>query len=733
MMAFDRETLPILAVNESAIRHYGYSHEEFLGMTIKDIRPPEDIAHLLDGLRAGDHGISGPFTGRHRKKDGTLFDVEVYSQRETLGSRTIVLAQIHDVTERKRTEEALRRSEQRLRSLFEFSPDAIVVTDQEGRITAANAQVEKLFGYSRTELLGQLVEVLIPERFRNTHPAHRKDFHAEPRMRPMGVGLELYGKRKDGSEFHVDIMLSPIEAAEGRAVLSVIRDICEKKRADEALLLELSGVLLANLDISKLLSAISAGIRHVVPHDFATLAFHEPESDQLRLQLLDVGYEKDMPSKEIAVPVEGSAPGWVFRTRQPLILNQLDTSRFEPATLRHLIAAGLKSACWLPLVSHDRALGIMAVASRREAAFTESDVGVLGQVAKQVAIAMDNALAFRQLAELRDRLSQEKRYLEEELRTEYSFEEIVGASASLKRILKQVETVAPTDSTVLILGDTGTGKELIARAIHQLSPRRERTFVKLNCAAIPSGLLESELFGHEKGAFTGAIAQKIGLMELAHEGSLFLDEVGDLPLELQPKLLRALQEKEFQRLGGTRTFPVDVRLVAATNHDLAKMVEDHQFRIELYYRLKVFPITIPPLRERPEDIPPLVHHFVLSHSRRMGKRIETIPSEVMQTLTRWHWPGNVRELENFIERAVILSRGPLLRAPLSELKLPEETQAAPLDTTLEAAERDQIIRMLRETRGVVGGPRGAAVRLAIKRTTLNAKIRKLGINPKDYI
>jgi PAS domain S-box-containing protein len=733
MMAFDRENLAILAVNESAIRHYGYSREEFLGMTIKDIRPPEDIPHLLDALRAGDRGISGPFMGRHRKKEGTLLEVEVYSQSAAAGSRTIVLAQIHDITERKRTEEALRRSEQQLRSLFEFSPDAVLVTNQEGRITEANAQVERLFGYSRRELLGQPVEVLIPERFRDAHPAHRRDFHAEPRLRPMGAGLELYGRRKDGSEFHVDIMLSPIETAEGRAVLTVIRDICEEKRADEALLLELSGVLLANLEVDKLLSAFSAGIQQLVPHDWAALAFHEPEADQLRLQLLDLAYEKGMPSKEITVPVEGSAQGWVFRKRTPLILNLLDKHRFKSEPLQHLIAAGLKSACWLPLISRDRTLGILAVASRRESAFTEKDVAVLGQVAKQVAVALDNALAFRRLADVRDKLNLERRYLEQELRTEYNFEDIVGASASLKRVLKQVETVAPTNSTVLILGETGAGKELIARAIHQLSPRCERAFVKLNCAAIPSGLLESELFGHERGAFTGAIAQKIGLMELAHQGTLFLDEVGDLPLELQPKLLRALQEREFQRLGGTRTLPIDVRLVAATNHDLAKMVNDLQFRIELYYRLKVFPITVPPLRERPEEIPILVYHFALKHSRRIGKRIETIPPEVMQALTRWRWPGNVRELENFIERAVILSQGPVLRAPLSELELPEETPAAPLDTTLEAAEREQIIRVLRETRGVIGGPRGAAVRLGLKRTTLNAKIRKLGIDRRDYI
>ena len=342
-----------------------------------------------------------------------------------------------------------------------------------------------------------------------------------------------------------------------------------------------------------------------------------------------------------------------------------------------------------------------------------------------MAIAVENALAFQEIAVLKNKLAQEKLYLEDEIRSEMNFDEIVGEGPSLRAVLKQAETVAPTDSTVLITGETGTGKELIARAIHNLSPRRERTFVKVNCAAIPTGLLESELFGHERGAFTGAIALRIGRFELAHGGTIFLDEVGDIPLELQPKLLRVLQEQEFERLGSTQTIRVDVRLVAATNRDLGEMVAARTFRSDLYYRLRVFPLLMPPLRERQEDIPALVRYFVEKHARRMNRTVETIPAETLELLVRYPWPGNIRELENLIERAVILSPGPVLRVPLSELKSPSEPAGDNL--TLRAAERDHILRALEATHWVLSGPRGAAARLGMKRSTLQSKMRKLGV------
>jgi formate hydrogenlyase transcriptional activator len=398
-----------------------------------------------------------------------------------------------------------------------------------------------------------------------------------------------------------------------------------------------------------------------------------------------------------------------------------------PKVIQMMRDEGVRSFCLVPLTTAHRRLGALAVGSFEEHHYGGAGLEFLQQVAKQVAVAVENALAFQQIAELKDKLAKEKLYLEDEIRIEYNFEEIVGDSPALKRVLKQVQIVAPTDSTVLILGETGTGKELIARAIHNLSGRQERTFVKLNCAAIPSGLLESELFGHERGAFTGAIAQKVGRFELADKGTLFLDEIGDIPLELQSKLLRVLQEQEFERLGSTRTIKINARLVAATNRDLAQMVAGKEFRSDLYYRLNVFPLTVPALRDRREDIPLLVRYFAQKFARRMNKKIDSIPTEGMTTLSRYHWPGNIRELENLIERAVILSQGAELYVPLAELKAVTSAETQPI-TSLEAAERDHIIRALQAAKWTIGGPAGAAAKLDMKRTTLQSKMQKLGIS-----
>jgi len=495
-------------------------------------------------------------------------------------------------------------------------------------------------------------------------------------------------------------------------------------------LLEVNNALVTKLDTRELLATISTCLREVMHHDYTALVLHDPETNELRVRVLDFPRGKGLVQEEMAIPVKGTPVGEAFTSRKPQLLGRADLERFPPEIARRLAGEGVKSACSLPLMTHNRVLGTLNLASLKENAFRQEDLDFLGQVASQVAIAMENTMAYQEIAELKDKLAEEKLYLEDEIRTEHNFGEIVGESAVLKRTLRQVETVAPADSTVLIQGETGTGKELIARAIHNLSPRRERTFVKINCAAIPTGLLESELFGHEKGAFTGAIAQKIGRFELAHRGTLFLDEVGDIPLELQPKLLRVLQEKELERLGSTRTIRVDVRLVAATNRDLAQMVEDRSFRNDLYYRLNVFPILMPPLRERPEDISLLVRYFVQKYARQTNKQIETIPTEAMKALARYQWPGNVRELENLVERSVLLTQGSVLHVPPSELKPRKENVTCPT-TTLEDAEREHILRALRDAKWAVGGAQGAAVRLGMKRTTLYSKMKKLRISPRN--
>ena len=495
------------------------------------------------------------------------------------------------------------------------------------------------------------------------------------------------------------------------------------------LLLEVNNAVVSHLGLDDLFTAVSACLRKVIQHDGSGLVLYDQETRRYRVHVLSFAKNESF-IEEGRVESDCRTPASIaITTRKPAVFSEQELKDLcsESPVAQHLIAEGVKAFCSVPLLYHDRALGALNVGRRREDAFSPEDIGLLSEVAKQIAIAVENAQAYREITELKDKLAKEKLYLEEEIRTEQNFEEIIGESSALKQVLKQVEIVASTGSTVLILGDTGTGKELLARAIHNRSERRGRTFVKMNCAAIPTGLLESELFGHEKGAFTGAIAHKIGRFELADGGTLFLDEVGDIPLELQSKLLRVLQEQEFERLGSTKTIRVDIRLLAATNRDLAAMVTDKQFRSDLYYRLNVFPIVSPPLRERREDIPLLVRYFAQKHSRRMNKQIEQIPSETMAALSRYHWPGNVRELENLIERAVILSPGVELHVPLAELKAPAREGAQPV-TTLEAAERDHIVRALQVANWVIGGPTGAAAKLGMKRTTLQSKMQKLGIS-----
>jgi len=494
------------------------------------------------------------------------------------------------------------------------------------------------------------------------------------------------------------------------------------------LILDLTNQVVSNLEFHDLLVAASASVRRVMHCDAAAVMLAEGEGTHLRVHALDFPESRGIFAEGALVPIDGTMPGDSFKSGKAITVNRLDATEMPPEMYAKAIGEGLNSFCDVPLISKNRLLGVLAVARREENGFDFGEVAFLTQVANQVAIGVENALAYSKIAELTDRLAQEKLYLEDEIRGEMDFEGIVGQSSALRHVLSLVETVAPSDSTVLLLGETGTGKELIARAIHDRSRRKDRTFVKLNCAAIPTGLLESELFGHERGAFTGAISQKVGRLELAHQGSLFLDEVGDIPIEIQPKLLRALQEREFERLGSTRTQKVDVRLVAATNRDLEKMIDSREFRSDLYYRLNVFPIRIPPLRERPEDVPLLVRYFTQKYGRRMEKHIESIPITAMKKLAAWHWPGNIRELENFIERSVILTHTTALQVPIAELG--SNGRVTPMPGSREAEDRDGILRILKETRGRVAGPYGAAARMGIKRTTLISRMKKLGIDPR---
>ena len=540
------------------------------------------------------------------------------------------------------------------------------------------------------------------------------------------LGVMNFWTDRPGAYDQIDIEFVKLVAAQ--IAVAVEAQCYQHKLARERdrsnLLLEINNTLISNLNLRELLAAISKCLKRVMPHDAAGLALHDAAINKLRVTALEFPADENVFIADEIIELEGTPGGQAFTTRQPVISG--------PDHLPNSIGkrAGLKSGCLVPLISHDRALGILGVGSLQENAFTADDAELLNQVGKQVAIAVENALAFRQIDELKNQLKEEKLYLEEEIRTEYNFEEIIGASQVLKRVLQDVETVAATDSTVLIYGETGTGKELIAHAIHNLSQRRERTLVKVNCAAIPTGLLESEFFGHERGAFTGAIDRRIGRFELAHQGTIFLDEVEDIPLELQSKLLRVLQEQEFERLGSSRTQRVDVRVVAATNTDLAELVAERKFRNDLYYRLNVFPITVPPLRERPEDIPLLVHFFANRFAQQMKKKIESVSKETMAALVSYNWPGNIRELQNLVERGVILSRSPTLEIPLTELKRSTRLPGSQSNssTTLESVERDHILRVLSETRWVIGGPSGAAARLGMNRTTLNHRMRKLGIS-----
>jgi len=617
----------------------------------------------------------------------------------------------------------------------------LYILDADFRCVAINqtlAQIngipaEAHLGRTIRELLGDFAEVLEPylERVKETGLAvlNREISVVLPTKNQPGHWIEHYLPIKDqnGKVTHIGSVVLEITAQKQveeslRGVSENLKD--QKKRA--LVMTEVGRLLEAKWNARQIFPRVSAHLRRVLRQEYAALSLLDEKSGQLIRQSIDFPLRKAGRAGNVSAPKDPSSKA--LQERTPLILDKKDLQAFQTDITDHLLTEGLQSLCCVPLLRPKGPLGVLVLGSTRVDAFKSDDLALLNQVAAQLAIAFENEATAHDLERLRSQLAQEKEYLEGGAHAPVHFGGIIGNSLALQKVLNQVAIVADSNATVLLLGETGTGKGLIARALHHASKRKDKPFVTLNCAAIPTGLLESELFGHEKGAFTGAVQQKVGRMESAEKGTLFLDEIGEISRELQPKLLRVLQDHEFERLGGTRTIKVDLRLIAATNRDLAKSVAEKQFRSDLFYRLNVFPIRIPPLRERREDIPVLVRHFVKKFAARMERAIETIPRETMDALNNWDWPGNVRELENFIERSVILSEGRALRVPLAELR----AHPGFGDSSLEKTEREHIIQILRKSRGIISGPKGAARYLGLKRTTLQSKMDRLGITRRDY-
>ncbi|HET7893546.1 MAG TPA: sigma 54-interacting transcriptional regulator [Candidatus Sulfotelmatobacter sp.] len=642
--------------------------------------------------------------------------------------------------------EALIEPEKLLAAYFSSSTIGLCVLDSSLRYLAINSTLAKMDGVSAADHIGKTVrEVLgdaagviesgVQRVLATGEPVtHHEVSGTLPTRTEAGHWIEHYFPIKDESEKVRRIAVVVIEVTEQKKLEQSLKDVDGKlgKQSERLqMLLDISQILASNWNLQQVFPRISARIRRLLRHEYAGFELHDSNTGLLVRQIEDFPLGRGMLSS-LPISPHDSPGGRALRERSALTFSKEQMEGFQAEITRSLLAEGLQSLCCVPMLRPNGPLGVLVLGSTRTDAFASEDLSLLNQVAAQFAVALENHRAAAEIQNLKDRLAEEKKYLEGDLRSQGMFEEIVGDSPAIKQVLDQVSTVAASNATVLILGETGTGKELIARALHRMSNRKGAPFIKLNCAAIPTGLLESELFGHERGAFTGAINQKVGRMEMADGGTLFLDEIGEIPIELQPKLLRVLQDQEFERLGSNRTIRVNVRLVAATNRDLAKGVLEREFRSDLYYRLNVFPILVPPLRERREDVPLLVRYFVRKFAMRMERNIETIPKETMKILTGWRWPGNIRELENLMERSVILTAGRALNVPLSELRGGEGGSGMVGDSSLEAAEREHIIRVLRETKGMISGPDGAARRLGLKRTTLQSRMQRLKISRNDY-
>jgi formate hydrogenlyase transcriptional activator len=641
--------------------------------------------------------------------------------------------------------EALTDPDQLLAAYFSSATVGLAIFDAGLRYLAINKALAEMHGVpaadhvGRTvrEVLGGFADSIEPEFLRVLASGEGANFEVSaqlPGKPEAGYWIAHYLPIKDGTGRVTRIGAVVIDLTAQKKLEESLKDTQERLRKEMErlrMVLGVSEILAANWDLQLVFPRISARMRRVLRQEYASFALHDPGSGLLVRQALDFPLSKGFAST-LQISTSDSPSGRTLRERTPLIFSKEQIQGLDSEMAKGFLAEGLQSLCCIPLLRPKGPIGVFVLGSTRADAFRPEDLATLNQVAEQLAVALENRRAALEIEALKQRLSAERKYLEGEIRSQGNFAEIIGESPALERVLEQVTTVATSDATTLILGETGTGKELIARAIHRMSRRKDGTFIKVNCAAIPTGLLESELFGHERGAFTGAVTQKVGRMELADGGTLFLDEVGEIPLELQAKLLRVLQDQEFERLGSNRTIRVNVRLVAATNRDLAKSMEQNQFRSDLFYRLSVFPIHMPPLRERREDIPLLVRYLVRKFALRMDRHIETVPKDTIRALSEWSWPGNVRELENLMERSVILSEGSVLRVPLSELRSENKPATSQPDSSLDRAEREHIIRVLLEADGVLSGPDGAARRLGLKRTTLQSKMQRLKITRRDY-
>jgi len=744
----------VVSVNERWLQALGYERSEVLGRQAVEFATEESRRLSVEVYlpRFMETGLERGIELQLVKKNGEVMDVLLTAIRIENVEPFHGVGMIQDVTELKRAERALRESEERFRKIFEHSNDAVFLIDPEqDEIVDCNSKACRLLEYSRQELLALPVSAVYPEEMPVLQAFSRS-------VLDQGSGWtdELTCRTKSGQRLPAEISASVMEIGGKRCLIALVRDITDRKRAQETLqqysidlqrlveertaelrqseerqrvLLEVNNAVVSNLTRDALFGALAQALSPVIPYDLAALTLCEPGNDSLRVFALHGPLvPKQFPTLGAEIDRRGSHLGWVLDHQRPLIRRDLEREHQFPPEEK-LLAEGIRSFVVVPLPGRQRAIGTLNVASKTPNQFSEKDAELLLEVAKQIALAVENMLAYEEIGELKARLEQENLYLQEEIKIQHKFEEIVGRSAAIRRVLKAIETVAPTDATVLILGETGTGKELVARAVHHLSPRRDRALVTVNCAALPAGLIESELFGHEKGAFTGALSRKLGRFELADGGTILLDEIGDLPLDLQAKLLRVLQEGQFERVGGSQTIRVRVRVIAATNRDLEKALQVGTFREDLYYRLNVFPIQVPPLRDRKEDIPHLVRHLAMKYCAKFGKKIETIPQAKMKLLLACPWPGNIRELENVIERAVIVSRGPELDLgewPPGAATIPRSLRTS----TLAELEREHILRVLKATGWHVSGEKGAARILGIKRTTLQGKMKKLGIQRK---